>query len=107
VKALIQIKKEHPSFRLTHKEEIRSQLNILETDESTIAYRIKNPKDSWHEILIIHNVSKEKKRIKLKEDKTWHLVIQGKDIDLEGEKKISGQSIEIEKLSTTIAYSLE
>ena len=107
VKALIQIKKEHPSFRLTHKEEIRSQLNILETDESTIAYRIKNPKDSWHENLIIHNVSKEKKRIKLKEDKTWHLVIQGKDIDLEGEKKISGQSIEIEKLSTTIAYSLE
>jgi pullulanase len=107
VKALIQIKKEHPSFRLKHNHEIKDHLRILETRESVIAYTIKNPKDSWHKILVIHNVSTEKKLVNLKENRTWHLVIHGKNIDLDGKKKISGETITIEKLSTIIAYSLE
>ena len=107
IKDLIQIKKDHPSFRLSHADEIKEKIEILKTNESIIAYRIKNSADDWPEILVIHNVSQEEKKIELEESKKQHLVIYGKTVDLQGEKVINNQTITIEKLSTTIAYSLE
>jgi len=107
VKGLIRIDQDHPSFRLRTTTEIKNKLNIISTEESVIAYTIKNSKDSWTEILVIHNASNEIKEVYLPDDKTWHLVMEGIQIDLEGGKEFSGDKIKVQKLSTTIAYSIE
>jgi len=107
VKALIKIKKEHASFRIEHEEEIKNKLKLISTEESVIAYTLKNQKDSWDEILVIHNASKERKTVYLAENKIWHIALEGTKIDLEGKKQINGSEIKIQKLSTTIAYSIE
>lgn len=106
-KALIKIKREHPSFRLNNTIEIKNKINILNSEESVIAYTIKNPEDSWKEILVVHNASKETKIVDTHETKKWRFVIEGKKIDLDGKKELENKKIRVKKLSTTIAYSLE
>jgi pullulanase len=55
-KELIEFRKTHPSFRLNTFDEIDQTVSILETgNDGLVAYRLKNNKDTYPDMIVIHN----------------------------------------------------
>ncbi len=68
VKALIQLRKAHPAFRMATSELIKSNIQFDETAPAgTVVYTINGAavKDSWKKILLVFNGTKENKMINL------------------------------------------
>jgi pullulanase len=106
VKEIINIKMEHPSFRMNNCDDIKNKLKIIDTKDSIIAYMIKNNEDSWKNILVIHNVGDILEKIEIQSELEWNIVVSDEAIDLKGIKKVKSSLIEVSGLSTIIAYSL-
>jgi|LGOV01.1.fsa_nt_gb pullulanase len=104
IKGIIEIKKEHPSFRMKNCSEIKNKMKIINTEDSIIAYIIENDKDFWKNILVIHNASDKLKQIEIDSKLEWNVVVDKDLINLNGLKKIKGDIIEIAGLNTIIAY---
>lgn len=84
--SLIQLRKDHPAFRMTSTAEIQKHLEFLEyTGENFIGYRLNENAngDSWSNILILLNGSDLRKTINLPQGK-WNLVGNGSEIDQSG-----------------------
>ena len=60
-KNLIQLRKNHPAFRLGNADLVRKNLEFIDTPESTVAFRLKNyaGRDDWRNIIVILNANKE------------------------------------------------
>ena len=59
VKALIQLRKEHPAFRLRTGEEVARYLRFIKNEEQVVAFTIDGAAadDSWKKILVVYNAS--------------------------------------------------
>jgi pullulanase len=60
-KNLIQLRKNHPAFRLGNADLVRKHLEFIDTPENVVAFRLKNyaGRDDWRNIIVILNASKE------------------------------------------------
>ena len=60
-KNLIQLRKNHPAFRLGNADLVRKHLEFIDTPENVVAFRLKNYAgcDDWRNIIVILNASKE------------------------------------------------
>ena len=82
VRALIQMRKDHPAFRLTQQQQISS---LIEFDQHAIpglvSYRIDGEKvgDSWKKVQVIYNGSNQKRSVKLREG-SWNLFSIGNHV---------------------------
>lgn len=84
--SLIQLRKDHPAFRITSTKQIQEHLEFLDyPGENFIGYQLKENAngDTWSNILILLNGSNLKKTIKLPQGK-WTLIGNGKVIDQNG-----------------------
>lgn len=56
-KGLIQLRKEHPAFRMTTREQVKKHLDILPSPGDTVAFILKDHAngDKWENILVIYN----------------------------------------------------
>ncbi len=59
-KNLIQLRKNHPAFRLGNADLVRKHLEFLEAPKGTVAFRLKNyaGRDDWRDIIVILNANK-------------------------------------------------
>jgi pullulanase len=83
---LIQLRKNHPAFRMQTTKEVMKHLTFLDyPGENFLAYRIADHanKDSWKNILVLLNGSELNKTIKLPTGQ-WTLVVDGQDVDEKG-----------------------
>ena len=60
-KNLIQLRKNHPAFRLGNADLVRKHLEFIDTPETTVAFRLKNyaGRDDWRNIIVVLNAAKE------------------------------------------------
>ena len=60
-KNLIQLRKNHPAFRLANADLVRKHLEFIDTPEGVVAFRLKNyaGRDDWRNIFVVLNASKE------------------------------------------------
>ena len=60
-KNLIQLRKNHPAFRLGNADLVRKHLEFIDTPENVVAFRLKNyaSRDDWRNIIVVLNASKE------------------------------------------------
>ena len=60
-KNLIQLRKNHPAFRLGNADLVRKHLEFIDTPESVVAFRLKNyaGRDDWRNIIVVLNANKE------------------------------------------------
>ena len=60
-KSLIQLRKNHPAFRLGNADLVRKHLSFLDAPKGVVAYRLKNYAglDDWRNIIVILNANKE------------------------------------------------
>ena len=68
-KNLIQLRKNHPAFRLGNADLVRKHLEFIDAPEGTVAYRLKNyaGRDDWRDIIVILNASKSSAEITIPE----------------------------------------
>ncbi len=103
-KQLIQLRKNHPAFRMPTAQMIREHLSFIETDEDNlVAFTISDNAngDTWSEIIIIHNGSKEAKSIDLPSG-TWTVVLEDHKLDEGGLRTTKQSPITVAGISTSI-----
>ena len=90
---LINLRKEHPAFRMRTAEDIRNNLEFKKVENGLITYQISNNAngDSWKDILVIYNARTKEERIEF--DESWSLAVLGDAFDLDGKLKIKGINI--------------
>ncbi len=84
-KSIIEIRKTHPAFRMTNLEDINNNIEFLSTDDSVIAFIIKNNanNDTWDNIIVAFNNSTTSKNIDIP-DGEWTIVADKLGIDFNG-----------------------
>ena len=68
-KNLIQLRKNHPAFRLGNADLVRKHLEFIETPKGTVAFRLKNyaGRDDWRDIIVILNANKTPTEVSIPE----------------------------------------
>lgn len=104
IKSLIQLRKEHPAFRLPSNKLIQKHLQFIECPEKNmVAFKITGNanKDKWKNILVIYNAKNTSVKMDLP-DGNWKLVLDGMTIDHEAKTKVTVKRMEIQPISTLI-----
>ncbi len=105
-KSLIQLRKNHPAFRITQKEEIIEKLKFDSLQNPLLISYTIGPyanKDTWKWITVIINGSDEDQDVSLREG-DWKYIIENLDIDQQGIGKVS-ERITVSSKSLQILYS--
>ena len=68
-KNLIQLRKNHPAFRLGNADLVRKHLEFLDMPEGVVAFRLKNyaGRDDWRDIIVILNANKSDTEVSIPE----------------------------------------
>lgn len=109
---LIQLRKNHPAFRLAKAEAVRSHLEFLPTSNAAekegclVAFRLKGLEgiDSWKNIIVIFNANKESKTVAIPEGE-YHVACCNGVINEEGiGMPIVGHETVVDAQSALILY---
>lgn len=106
-RALIQLRKNHPAFRMPGAEMIRKHLKFLETDASNLlAYQISDNanSDTWKNILVVFNGNKDPQKMPLPGGK-WKVALQGSQVNENGLRDCSGASVDVPGISAMILFA--
>ena len=81
-KNLIQLRKNHPAFFMTKKEDVLKNLSFQKVEDGLISFQISNHAndDKWKNILVIYNARPEIVKFKLKDD--WKLAVWGDEFNM-------------------------
>lgn len=104
---LIQLRKNHPAFRMSSTEMIQQHLRFLPIEEERlIAYTIEGHanNDQWRDILVIFNGNFEQKTVNIPK-KEWVVILENGNIDESGIRILKNKDrVKIEGSSAIIMY---
>ena len=97
-KNLIQLRKNHPAFRLGNADLVRKHLEFLEAPQGVVAFRLKNyaGRDDWRDIIVILNANKTSVEVSIPEGNYTVVCCDGQINEqglgtLKGDKAIADQ----------------
>ncbi len=101
---LIQIRKNHPVFRMTSVSAIRNNLAFLDSPSNTVAFRLNGQAvgDTWGQIIVFYNANNADVKFSLPEG-TWNIVVKQRQAG----EQVLGQatgSVVIEFITCMILY---
>ena len=104
-KNLIQLRKNHPAFRLGNADLVRKHLEFIDTPESTVAFRLKNyaGRDDWRNIIVILNTNKEPVEITIPDGRYTVVCCDG-NINENGLGTITGTKTVVDARSALIIH---
>lgn len=103
-KALIQLRKNHPAFRMTNNADVQHLIRFFDfKEENLIGYKISDNAngDEWTEIIVVFNGNTSDKMVDLPKG-NWTIVCQNGVIDEDGIKGFQGGKIQVAKHSALI-----
>ena len=106
-KGLIQLRKQHPAFRLGDADLVRSHLEFLPVEGSNlVAWRLKEHAggDAWEDIIVILNSRREPTQVTLPQAGAYTVVCKDGVISLQGLERISGTQVVVPAQSAMILY---
>ena len=106
-KKLIDLRKNHPAFRMPTKALIQNHLSFMETpDSNLIGYQINGNAndDSWETILLYFNGNKDARKIDIPEG-NWNIVLQNGVINESGLDKATSGEFELSGRSALILHN--
>jgi len=109
-RGLIELRKQHPAFRMTSAEMIQNHLKFLETPvTNTIAYNITDSAnhDSYSDIVVLFNANTSEVKFKLPHFGVWNIVVNQEMAGTTILHKITGNDIVVPELTTMVLYSNE
>ncbi|TLS39059.1 type I pullulanase [Pseudalkalibacillus caeni] len=107
IKGLIQLRREHPCFRLQRKDQIREHLTFYEYCPSLLIYKLHHLKeiDSWNEVVVVHNAGIDLKKIQVDPLKNWHVVVDNDKAGVTALYSLEMNEITVSPLSTLVMYN--
>ncbi len=103
---LINLRKNHPAFRMPTAEMIRQKLEFTDTeDDNLILYRLKDHAngDTWKEILVVLNGNDLNKTMSIPKG-PWQLVSDGNRVNEQGIREINSTILTIPAMTAFILY---
>jgi len=102
-KSLLQLRKNHPAFRLGRADLVRRHLEFLPSQDALVAFRLKDYAggDSWNNIIVVLNGSKEQREVTVPEG-TYTIVACDGVINEQGLGEITGQKVSVDPQSALI-----
>jgi pullulanase len=107
-KGMLEIRAQHPAFRLSSTADVKNNLKFLKTSDEVIAYSLKGSavKDSWKSIVVIHNAKTASSKVTLPAKGNWNVVIEGTKAGVKTLRTIKNANVvEVRALSTLVLYS--
>lgn len=101
-KNLINMRKQHPAFRMRSSDQIRHHFRFSKHYQpGVIAYSLANHAngDEWKEIRLIFNGNKSDIEFPVPENEIWKIVARGQKIDTNGIENYSGNKIKVPAIS--------
>ncbi len=111
-KNLIQLRKNHPAFRLGTGDKVRQHLQFLGTEDADgkkqdclVAFRLKDLQgiDSWKDIIVIHNFNKAQKTVTIPEG-IYTVACCNGVINEQGLGQIAGKTVTVDGQSAMILF---
>jgi len=105
-KGLINLRKQHPAFRITTHDMIKQNLKFLDTKTpNVIAYTLMGNVngDTWKDILVVLNGNRQEKRIVIPSN-NWSLAVHNGIINLNGMALINDTIFTVAPSSASILY---
>ncbi|MBW9171163.1 type I pullulanase [Clostridium estertheticum] len=105
-KGLIELRKAHPAFRMTSADMIKKNLKFLVVPENVVAYEMNYNAnmDSWAHIVVAYNANREEKTVKLSNNGTWNIVVDGDKAGVKTIKQFNGEYLVVPALSSIVVY---
>jgi pullulanase len=106
-KGLMEIRKNHPVFRLSTTAQVKGSLKFLPTPNSVIAYELNGAKikDKWKQIVVVHNADQSGFKIKLPKKGDWRVVVEGDKAGLKILRTLKNSAtVDVVGQSTTVLY---
>ena len=105
-KGIIALRKAHPAFRMTMRQEIIDNLHILQHSDNVVAYSLNNHAngDAWKNIVVIHNANTDSRQIALPAAGTWNVVVNGTQAGTETLDSFTGSTVTVPGISTLVLY---
>jgi len=102
-KNLIQLRKNHPAFRLGKAELVRQHLRFLEAPECMVAFELHDLQgiDPWQNIIVVLNGSKESKSVTIPAG-DYRVVACDGSIDEQSQETLQGGSVTVDPQSALI-----
>lgn len=103
-KGLIKLRKEHPAFRMTTKEEINSKLQVLQRDNGIVAFKLGEHAnyDAWKNIIVVYNGAGEARSLSLPAGE-WKIVVDESAAGTAALATVS-DSVTVEPISMMVLY---
>ena len=95
-RGLMELRRNHPAFRMSDASMVRQHLEFIPTSDCTICFRLKDNAngDSWQDIIVILNASKKAQKVAIPEG-CWTSVCEGGIINLAGIAEYKGKEINV------------
>ena len=95
-RGLMELRRNHPAFRMADASMVRQHLKFIPTSDCTICFRLKDNAngDSWQDIIVILNASKKAQKVAIPEG-CWTSVCEGGIINLAGIAEYKGKEINV------------
>lgn len=105
-KGLIELRKNHPAFRMRTAQQIKEHIQFLETPKKTVGFIIKEHanNDSWEEIIVIYNGDINHQQISLPEGE-WSVVVDKYKAGVKTLYTLSG-TIKIPPISAMVMFRI-
>ncbi len=102
-KNLVQLRKNHPAFRMTTTAQIQKHLSFFPTQDLFVGYQISGNanSDKWKNIIVLLNGKNENKTVDIPQG-DWTIIMEGDVINEKGIRKISGKNVTIPAIGAII-----
>ena len=104
-KSLIQLRKNHPAFRLGNADLVRKHLEFLDVPKGVVAFRLKGyaGRDDWRNIIVILNANKQDTEVAIPQGRYTEVCCDGV-INEEGLGEVTGSRITVSPQSALILH---
>ena len=105
-KNLIQLRKNHPAFRLGNADLVRKHLEFLDMPEGVVAFRLKNyaGRDDWRDIIVVLNANKADTEVSIPEG-CYTIVCCDGQINEQGLGTLQGNKAVVDPQSAFIIHN--
>ncbi|MFU1794317.1 type I pullulanase [Paenibacillus azoreducens] len=106
-RGLIELRKNHPAFRMTSKEQVEKHLKMLRSEDNTVAYMLKDYAngDVWKNIIVVYNANRHEINLNIPFSLTgWKVAVNSKHAGNEALDCIVDEEVAVAGLSMMVLY---
>ncbi len=105
-KGLIQLRNDHPAFRLGDADLVRKHLEFLAAPDCVVAFRLKEHAggDAWKDIIVVLNGNNSAQEVTIPEG-NYEKVVDNARLDLNGLGMVTGKKATVAPRSALVIYS--